>query len=988
MHRLVAWSATAVFGVALVLGSPVTAQQAETHLHASPLVQIEDMEKGETPVRLQSAQVSVETSGSLARTTLLLTLYNPNERNLEGALQFPLQPGQQVAAFALDVNGVMRDAVPVPKNKGQQIFESVERRNVDPALLEQTAGNHFRLRVYPLPPHGTRQVRLVLQEAMRREGDAWRLDVPVDILAGAESFALDVQAKGVRTTPRVSGSFDELSFKRRRGVYQAQVQRRSFRVGTALALHFPVSQTAQAYTASFEGERYVMAEIPVPSVTHTARIIPTRIGLLWDASASARRRDRDSEFALLDRYFRVMGNGTVSLRLLRDVGEDGGTFEIRNGDWSRLRTTLERTVFDGASNLSDWSPQAGIGEYLLVSDGLHNYGENAFPKMEAGQRLYALSSAGTQADAARLTALTDATGGRFIAWQGRAALDAAVGDLLEDGPRIVSLRGDGISDLYAQSLHADGGLVRVAGRLSEPAAMLHVTLEEGGVTRTVDVPVTAHAPEADQVAQLWASWGVASLSAEPELHRAAITRLGQKFGLVTPGTSLLVLDAAADYVRYDVPAPAALRDEVAQLRKSQTEEGEQSRAEHLNEVAALFARRIEWWEKAFPKGRPPQPEQDKRVTRARSQAQEVAAAADAAAVEAPPPAAPAPAPSPAAGESTTLDRVVVTGSRIRSVDMETSQPTMEMQAGTPSQNGARIQLQPWQPDSPYARRLRAAKPDQIYALYLDERDSHATSTAFYLDVADILLERGRRAEALRVLSNLAELELENRHVLRVLGYRLMQAEAWPQAVRVFRQVLELADEEPQSHRDLGLALAAVGRRQEAIGHLYEVVSREWDGRFAEVELVALNELNAIVATSSQPLDTHLIDRRLLRNLPLDLRVALGWDSDNSDMDLWVTDPNGEKCFYSNKLTYQGGLISDDFTGGYGPEEFVLRNAKPGKYKVEANYFGDREQIVTGATSLTLTLSTGWGTSRQRDQKVTLRLADARETVLVGEFEVR
>ena len=98
----------------------------------------------------------------------------------------------------------------------------------------------------------------------------------------------------------------------------------------------------------------------------------------------------------------------------------------------------------------------------------------------------------------------------------------------------------------------------------------------------------------------------------------------------------------------------------------------------------------------------------------------------------------------------------------------------------------------------------------MYALYLDERDSHAASTAFYLDVADLLLQRGRRDEALRVLSNLAELELENRHVLRVLGYRLMQAKAYPLAVQVFRQVLEMADEEPQSHRDLGAGVAAVG----------------------------------------------------------------------------------------------------------------------------------------------------------------------------------
>lgn len=332
-----------------------------------------------------------------------------------------------------------------------------------------------------------------------------------------------------------------------------------------------------------------------------------------------------------------------------------------------------------------------------------------------------------------------------------------------------------------------------------------------------------------------------------------------------------------------------------------------------------------------------------------------------------------------------LDSVAVTGARIRQSEWARSAPMADANAAG---QGVSIQLQAWAPDSPYARRLRGAKAEDLYPLYLDERDSHADSTAFYLDVADLLLQKGRRAEALRVLSNLAELKLENRHVLRVLGYRLMQAKDYARAVEVFREVLRLADEEPQSHRDLGLALAASGQRQEGIERLYEVAARPWDSRFSEVELVALNELNAIVATAPQRLDTAFIDRRLLRNMPLDLRVVLAWDSDNSDMDLWVTDPNGERCFYGNKNTYQGGLLSDDFTGGYGPEEFVLKDAKPGKYKVEANFFGDRQQIVTGATTLSMMLSTGWGTKRQNDQTVTLRLSGKSETVFVGEFEVR
>ncbi len=80
-------------------------------------------------------------------------------------------------------------------------------------------------------------------------------------------------------------------------------------------------------------------------------------------------------------------------------------------------------------------------------------------------------------------------------------------------------------------------------------------------------------------------------------------------------------------------------------------------------------------------------------------------------------------------------------------------------------------------------------------------------------------------------------------------------------------------------------------------------------------------------------------------------------------------------------------MSDDFTGGYGPEEFALRTAKPGTYRVEANFYDDRQQLVTGATTLQLWLSTGFGTTRQQDRRITLRLKGQSETILVGEFEV-
>lgn len=102
------------------------------------------------------------------------------------------------------------------------------------------------------------------------------------------------------------------------------------------------------------------------------------------------------------------------------------------------------------------------------------------------------------------------------------------------------------------------------------------------------------------------------------------------------------------------------------------------------------------------------------------------------------------------------------------------------------------------PDAPYIKCLRDADAATVYAIYPDQKPDYANSSAFCQDAADILLEKGQRDPALRVLSNLAETDLENRGVLRMLGYRLLQAGAPQLAVPVFEKVLRLAGEEPQS----------------------------------------------------------------------------------------------------------------------------------------------------------------------------------------------
>jgi uncharacterized protein YfaP (DUF2135 family) len=80
-------------------------------------------------------------------------------------------------------------------------------------------------------------------------------------------------------------------------------------------------------------------------------------------------------------------------------------------------------------------------------------------------------------------------------------------------------------------------------------------------------------------------------------------------------------------------------------------------------------------------------------------------------------------------------------------------------------------------------------------------------------------------------------------------------------------------------------------------------------------------------------------------------------------------------------------MSQDATGGYGPEEFVLRDAKPGRYTVQAQFYGHRQQVLLSATTVMLRLTTGFGRPEQKDELTSLRLNGRSDMVTVGTFEV-
>jgi len=345
---------------------------------------------------------------------------------------------------------------------------------------------------------------------------------------------------------------------------------------------------------------------------------------------------------------------------------------------------------------------------------------------------------------------------------------------------------------------------------------------------------------------------------------------------------------------------------------------------------------------------------------------------------------PPPSPSPMA-ESQSLDAVVVSDSPAPGT------PSRKLAARPSSALQVTATLTGWNPDTPYLKELRAAK--DAYAAYLALRSEHKDAPSFFLDAADYFRDEAKQPElALRVLSNLAEIGFDNTALLRVLGCRLSQWNLTGLAIRPFEDALEQRPEEPQSHRDLALALSRLPQPQtrRAIELLWFVATHDWHGRFADIDLISLHELNAIFA--SAPTKPEIGDLRIpedfLVPLRTDLRVVLTWDADNTDIDLWVIDPTGMAVYYRQQRSPSGGHISRDFTEGYGPEAFTIARPLPGTYRVQAHYYGDRRQSLTGPVTVQLEFHSGFGGEAPQRIATTRRLETGKQRIDVGSFTVK
>jgi len=119
--------------------------------------------------------VTVEIKDQIAQTEIDQVFLNDTDiDSVEGIYIFPLPKDASFSSFSMFVDGEELKAEVYDADSARAIYESIVRRNLDPALLEYIGRGLFRARVYPILAHGEKRIKISYSELLNYDSDVYR----------------------------------------------------------------------------------------------------------------------------------------------------------------------------------------------------------------------------------------------------------------------------------------------------------------------------------------------------------------------------------------------------------------------------------------------------------------------------------------------------------------------------------------------------------------------------------------------------------------------------------------------------------------------------------------------------------------------------------------------------------------------------------------------------------------------------------------------
>ncbi|MHC4341836.1 MAG: VIT domain-containing protein, partial [Planctomycetota bacterium] len=532
---------------------------------------------------LERYSVTVEASEALAKVVVEETFFNPGGGMSEADFYFPLPVAAAASGLELQMGGRFYGGNLITSERARDIYRRITRRSRDPALLDCVGRNLFRCRVFPVPGRGRAAVRFAYTQPLAAEGSMRRLVIPLDAArfnrSPAEHFALTIRIRGESALQAVLSPTHDVEIERP-SAKEATIRleaKRAYLAGDLVVLFSTDDAPLGAVVTSYRdrgGKGYFVLSVDAAFAREQQEKAPRDVVLAVDTSNSTGRNGVDAAAAAVadavsrlragkDRYA-LMAFGTEPrlVSAFRHPGDESQA-EIRAlyaKEPVAGRTSLGEAIL-GATTLASDTGRPGTG-IILLTDGIET--ESGADALDLVRRTVAQGSRvgfcglGTGADTVHLDALgARGEGDSAYAVRGR-GLTGSVGRLL-DSTRAVPLTDvravvDNAHQIYPRRLRMlrAGDPLVVVGRYDLAGSRkITISAKVGGeqVERTLEVKLRKRGGD-PAVARMWAARRVGDLldqartKGKPELHKAEIRMLGRRHGIVTPHTSLLVLEEA------------------------------------------------------------------------------------------------------------------------------------------------------------------------------------------------------------------------------------------------------------------------------------------------------------------------------------------------------------------------------------------------------------------------------------------------------------
>ncbi len=122
----------------------------------------------EAKLSLRKYHVDVHIEDGFARTVIDQTYFNHANWRMEGTFYFPLPPDASLSRLAMYVDGNLMEGGMAERNYARSVYEQIMWSQKDPALLEWVDGSTFKMRVFPL--EARQEKRIIIGYTQRLPG--------------------------------------------------------------------------------------------------------------------------------------------------------------------------------------------------------------------------------------------------------------------------------------------------------------------------------------------------------------------------------------------------------------------------------------------------------------------------------------------------------------------------------------------------------------------------------------------------------------------------------------------------------------------------------------------------------------------------------------------------------------------------------------------------------------------------------------------------